>query len=430
MTGRESFYGWKLVAVLFALDFLNMGFPFFGGAVINTYMLKQIPMARSTYGLGFSLLNLFVGLPSVLVAATILKWNAKTAFAVGSALIFLGALWLSLFASRPWHYLAAYGVVIGTGISFSTIVPITTVAARWFRRYRGRAMAIPLSASGAAGFVGAPFINKILTANGGNWRQAWLVVAGIVVASGIIAILFVKERPEDLGQSVDGVSESVGARTSALSSTGDATTEHPWSPAEAYRTRAYWMILLGGIACQFPYFFFVTHGILHLQSVGVDKGSRAWAVSFVAIGGIAGRLIGGWLIDKIAARGTFMLGLGCYLAGSLLAIEVQAGALPMALAAATLYGIAFGWTFVCLNAITARYYGPAPYPKLNGMMLLLTGVICSPAGFIGGKVFDKFGSYTEAFVLNMVLATIGILALSLATVPQARNVATPVPANG
>src|ERR1022692_2630682 len=101
VTSPQKFYGWKLIGVLFMLDFLNMGFPFFGGAVINTYMLKQIPMARSTYGLGFSLLNLFIGLPSVLVAAAILRWSARAAFAAGSALICLGALWLSLFASKP-----------------------------------------------------------------------------------------------------------------------------------------------------------------------------------------------------------------------------------------------------------------------------------------------------------------------------------------
>src|ERR1700730_14487010 len=89
MRSEPQFYGWKLVGVLFALDFLNMGFPFFGGAVINTYMLRQIPMSRSTYGLGFTLLNLFIGLPSIIVAAVILKWGARTAFVIGSALIFL-----------------------------------------------------------------------------------------------------------------------------------------------------------------------------------------------------------------------------------------------------------------------------------------------------------------------------------------------------
>jgi hypothetical protein len=47
VTSPQKFYGWKLIGVLFMLDFLNLGFPFFGGAVISTYMLKQIPKAQA-----------------------------------------------------------------------------------------------------------------------------------------------------------------------------------------------------------------------------------------------------------------------------------------------------------------------------------------------------------------------------------------------
>jgi len=124
-----------------------------------------------------------------------------------------------------------------------------------------------------------------------------------------------------------------------------------------------------------------------------------------------------------------MMGLSCYLAGSVLAIAVPLNPLPFAFSGAVLYGIAFGWTFVCLNAITARYYGPSAYPKLNGMMLLLTGVACAPAAIVGGFIFDRFGNYTGAFALNIVLAIIGILTLSFATVPQPQKSTIPVTAN-
>jgi MFS family permease len=121
-------------------------------------------------------------------------------------------------------------LVIAAGISSATIVPITTVAARWFDRYRGRAMTIPLSASGFAGFLGVPLINKILAANGGNWRQAWLVVAAIAVTSGIIALLLVNEYPADLGQAVDGMPQTAGTSSSTTSA---AMNDHIWTPSEA-----------------------------------------------------------------------------------------------------------------------------------------------------------------------------------------------------
>ena len=419
MTEKREFYGWKLVGVLFSLDFLNMGFPYFGGAVINTYMLKEITMSRSTFGLGFTLANLCIGLPSVMVASSIVRLGIKKTFGIGSAFLLMGTLWLAFFTAKPWQYLVGFGVIIGTGICFCTIVPVTTCITRWFRRYRGRAMAIPLSASGFAGFIGSPLINKILTANGGNWRQAWLTVAGIAVLSGIIAFLFVKERPEDLGQVVDGIEEDAQAVRPAA--TESLITRHVWAPADALKTPSYWMIVIGGIACQFPYFFFVAHGILHMKESGLSAATAAWAMGLFTMGAILGRQIGGWLMDKISARYAFMSGLCCYFAGSFLALRIHADTFAIAFAAAIFYGTAFGWTFICMNTATAHFFGPAAFPKLNGLNLLIGGLLSSPAGFVGGKLFDIYRSYAFGFELNSAIVAIGILALAFATVPQPKS---------
>jgi MFS family permease len=415
MTTKQPFYGWKLVGALWLLDFLNMGFPLYGGAVINTYMLKEIAMSRSTYGLGFTLLNLLVGLASVIVAASIVKWSIRRAFAIGSAVILSGALWLALLASEPWHYVVGFGILIGTGISFGTIAPVSTAVTRWFRRYRGRAMAVALSASGFAGFIGAPLTNKILAANGGNWRQAWEVVAGVAVFSALVALLFVKESPEALGQIVDGKEDRGDSAREAITNT--LVTNFAWTPGQAYLTRSYWMIVIGGIACQFPFFFFTAHWLLHLRGAGIAAADGAWAMGLFSIGAVGGRLVGGWLMDRLPARFAFMMGLCCYLLGSVLAISVNSHALLIAYLAAILYGTGFGWTFICLNTSTAHFFGPLAFPELNGMALLLTGVFCSPAGFIGGRLFDIHGNYTLAFELNMVVAACGIVASLFAMMP-------------
>jgi MFS family permease len=415
MTTKQPFYGWKLVGALWLLDFLNMGFPLYGGAVINTYMLKEIAMSRSTYGLGFTLLNLLVGLASVIVAASIVKWSIRRAFAIGSAVILSGALWLALLASEPWHYVVGFGILIGTGISFGTIVPVSTAVTRWFRRYRGRAMAVALSASGFAGFIGAPLTNKILAANGGNWRQAWEVVAGVAVFSALVALLFVKESPEALRQIVDGKEDRGDSAGEAITNT--LVTNFAWTPGQAYLTRSYWMIVIGGIACQFPFFFFTAHWLLHLRGAGIAAADGAWAMGLFSIGAVGGRLVGGWLMDRLPARFAFMMGLCCYLLGSVLAISVNSHALLIAYLAAILYGTGFGWTFICLNTSTAHFFGPLAFPELNGMALLLTGVFCSPAGFIGGRLFDIHGNYTLAFELNMVVAACGIVASLFAMMP-------------
>jgi MFS family permease len=422
MQKKHRFYGWTLLAVLFSLDFVNMGFPVYGGTVINSYMLRQIQMSRSQLGLGFTFSNLFVGLCAPLVAASILRVGVRKTFAIGSALICAGSLVLAFFATRPWHYLAGYGVVIGVGMGFGTLVPAGTAVTRWFKRYRGRAMGICLGASGIAGFVAAPLLNRILEASGGNWRVGWQIVAGVAVISGIMALLFVKERPEDLGQAVDGVSESESQlQLQRPHGTHHLITRYSWTPAEAYRTKSYWLIVIAGIMCQYPLFFFVAHWLLHARGAGIPAAGAAWTMSFFAIAGITGRLIGGWLMDTISGRVAFVIGLSIFIVGSFLAIQVNSTTLAFAFAAAISYGLAFGWTFTCMNTCTAHFYGASAFPKLNGTMILLTSVLGSPAGYIGGKIFDLYGGYARAFELNALLAAIGILAMAFAKMPERQD---------
>lgn len=423
MPAKRTFYGWKLLAALFALYFLNLGFPYFGGTVINTYMLKRIPMSRSTFGLGFTLINLFVGLPSVAAAVAIERWGVKRCFAAGSCLILAGALWLALITTRPWQYLLGFGVLIGTGICFGSMVPLTTTVTRWFRRYRGRAMAIALSASGFAGLVGSPLINKFLTANGGNWQQAWEAVAAVMVLSAALAYLFVQERPEDLGQLVDGVEKEIRA-ASEVASYSVAST-HLWTPGEAMKTSTYWLIVVGGIASQFPYFFFIAHGLLHMKQAGLSAATAAWVMGLFTLGIIVGKQVGGWLTDKVTMRSAFISGLSLYFVS--LSLEIRSTSTSVAVAAGVLYGIAFGWTFVCLNAASAQYFGPAAYAKLNGVNLLVTGLLSSPAGYAGGKLFDLYGNYARAFELNMLVAAVGIAALAFARVPQPKTMTVTAP---
>ena len=415
MTGARSFYGWKLVGALWFLDMLNMGFPLYCATVIHVYMLKQIPMTRATFGLGYTVLNFFIGVPSLLIGAVIVRWGIRVTLVIGAALILAGSVWMALVVRSPWQYVVGFGAIIGTGIGFGTVMPLATCITRWFARYRGRAMAIAFTAWGVAGFVGAPEFNRLLEANGGNFRMAWLIIGGLAVASGAIAWLFVAERPEDLGQRPDG-DPAEAEPTRPLPGAG-MRARPAWSPREAYQTRAYWLIFIGSIACQYPFFFFTAHGILTMKTAGFSAGAAAWAMGLFTLGGLGGRIVGGVLVDKIAERFAFMIGLGFYLAGTLLAFRINAQELWIGDAAAMCYGAGMGSSFICLNTITANYFGSAAFPRLNGTMMMLSGAVCSLAGVVGGKLFDVSGSYAPAFLLNLALCAAGLGALLFAKMP-------------
>jgi MFS family permease len=411
---KAKFYGWKLVAVLFLLDFINMGFPYYGGSIINSYMIHDVVMSRATLGWGFTILNLFVGFAAIVVAMSIVKYGLRATFVTGSAIIGLNALFLGFYASKPWHYLVGFGVVNGIGMSFATLVPVATGVTRWFRRYRGTMMGLALSASGISGFALSPLLDKMLRTGGGNWHVGWRIVACAMVVSGLIAFFFVRESPESLGQTVDGLPEE---RQAQPSRTDALATRHPWTAGEAYGTAAYWLVAIAGIAATFPYFLFIAHWVENLRGVGITPAKASWGLSLLTIGTLAGRWLGGILMDYLNARVVFVLGASIYLISSYLAIESRADTLTLAYVASVLQGLAYGWTYSCSNTMIGHYYGPKAYPKLSGMYILLTSGCASPAGAVGGKIFDVTGSYTKSFELDAALAIIAIVAIVFAAMP-------------
>jgi MFS family permease len=353
---------------------------------------------------------------------SIVKYGLRATFMIGSAIIGLNALFLGFYASKPWHYLVGFGVVNGIGMSFATLVPCATGVTRWFRRYRGAMMGLALSASGISGFVLSPLLDKMLRTGGGNWHVGWRIVACAMVVSGLIAFLFVKESPESVGQTVDGLAEE---RQAQPSRTDALATKHPWTAGEAYGTSAYWLVAIAGIAATFPYFLFIAHWVENLRGVGITPAKASWGLSLLTIGTLAGRWLGGILMDYLNARLAFVLGASIYLVSSYLAVVSRADTLTLAYVASVLQGLAYGWTYSCSNTMIGHYYGPKAYPKLSGMYILLTSGCASPAGAVGGKIFDVTGSYAKSFELDAALAIVAIVAIMFAAMPTPRE-AVPV----
>ncbi|MGA8768340.1 MAG: hypothetical protein WB559_15090, partial [Candidatus Acidiferrales bacterium] len=73
------------------------------------------------------------------------------------------------------------------------------------------------------------------------------------------------------------------------------------------------------------------------------------------------------------------------------------------------------------NTMVGHYYGRKAYPKLSGMYIFLTSAIASPAGLVGGMIFDRYGSYAKSFELDGALAAVGIVAIIFAVMPTPRE---------
>jgi hypothetical protein len=131
-------------------------------------------------------------------------------------------------------------------------------------------------------------------------------------------------------------------------------------------------------------------------------------------------------MDLIPARFVFVSGFCCTIAGCLAA--TGAGTESIAFSSAILMGFGFGWTFVAMHTAVGNFYGQAAFPKLMGTLFLLSAICCSPAGFVGGKLFDVYGSYTPSFLLIVGICLLAMAGVFFARMPV-RNCGSSVKCN-
>jgi predicted MFS family arabinose efflux permease len=270
--------------------------------------------------------------------------------------------------------------------------------AAWFDDRRGLALGITMSGIGLGAAL-IPQYTQFLIGNFG-WRAAY---AGLGLLTLLVAFpavfLFIREPTK---------------------ATNAAGGEHAQSPAsedrpldlevrEALGGRRFWLI-----ACALLLVSTVTQGmVVHTVPLLTDKGysPEAAATLMIAVGlsTMAGRLLSGYLVDRIfapfVAAFFFLLPcLGIYLLGS--TISPVVGIISL--------GLASGTEIDMIGFLTSRYFGMKRFGQLYGY-LFASFVVGSAIGpYMMGLAFERLHSYEPAlwtFGAFMLLATGAILSL-------------------
>jgi MFS family permease len=417
---RESkFYGWSLVGVLWILYLINVGFPYYGGGVINPFMAKSLNMSRSILGLGFTIITLIMGLSGPLIAFAINKKGIRFTMFWGSLTIVLGALLMASVVTNGWQFILIFGVVIGIGSSFGSAIPVQTGVTLWFKKKRALAMSIAITASGVGGFIAAPAVNKIITATNGNWKVAWLCVAGASGLAAIVDILFVRNKPSDLGQVPDGLRESnapvISSGAKPNLSSVYRTTED-WKVGQAIKTPALWLLILSFVLISGPFISFIAHGVAHLKDLGHPPAVAALSLGFISLSSIAGRLLAGTLGDRIEPRYIWSVSLLLCLTGIL--VVIKATSLMQIYLYAILLGIGYGAVYLCWLTMTSNYFGANAFASIMGMQAPFVTLIGAITPFLVGLAYDYQGNYSTAFMVMAALTFLGVFLILFAKPPK------------
>ncbi len=286
-------YGWVMAAVTFIVMLTTasaLGAP----GVLMPPLEKEFGWTTAEISGALALRLLLFGLIAPFAASLMIRFGLKRVVGVAIVLILTG-LALSTRMTTRWELTVTWGLIVGIGSGMTAMVLGATVSSRWFAQRRGLVIGL-LSASSATGQLAfLPLIAAISTAQG--WRAAIGLVAGLLAVALVLVLLFLRDRPSDVGQRAYG--EPIDA-------------PHPAPPPrisplgtlrEVSSSGTFWALFATFFICGAS-----TNGLVqtHFVSLCADHGMIAvGAASVLAMMGIfdfAGTVGSGWLSDRYDAR--------------------------------------------------------------------------------------------------------------------------------
>jgi MFS family permease len=387
MTQRER-RGWFIVAAVFVTLVVVFGGGYDTVPVFLPALLKGFPnWSRAEVSLLPSILAFSAGLSVLPVGWLVDRIEARIVMIAG-ALLAASAFFLASASHSLMAMMAAY-LIMGLGISAGTVLPGTLVLANWFTERRGLAMGIALSGSTVGGSLMTLVAGHVFQVAG--WRTAYIVLGlpMIVVAIPLIALI-VRSRPPG---------------TIRMTVAESAELLEGFETGEALRTRSFWMIVLANFFFAFTATASLIHLPAHLEGVGYKTSSAALVVSLIFAFAALGKVIMGFVADRLTARIALVL---CFLIQAAgLSIVFGAARIGIIFVFVPIYGISIAAPLMLLPLLIAESLGIKRYGLLSGLAGLAQtfGAMIGP--IVAGRIFDVTTSYVLAFELCIAGMIIG-----------------------
>lgn len=386
------FRGWYIVLAGFLVLFVVYSLQFSYGE-FRLAATEEEGWSQTSLSLIFAV---YIGVYSALSAVSgwaTDRFGPRLTVAVGSFLLCSGyVLWAR--AESLVAVTFALAVIAPIGMSCSW-VPVNATAVRWFVRRRGTASAIVTAGGSVGNIVGPPVAASLIAGHG--WRTALSIMAAVGLLLLLVAASLLASSPEAVGLFPDGDDEPPAVEASQRS----------LSPSEASRSTSFW-IMWGMYSVTFGVVFVpFVHGSAFAVGLGISKLSAATVISSIGVGGLAGRLLVGWISDRIDRRRAVALALGLQV-GAFIGFATADG-LAQLYPAAVAFGFGYGGSVAVFPALVGDYFGRASAGAIVGRMFATAGSMAAVGPFVAALIFDATGSYRIAFAIAAGLNGLALL---------------------
>jgi len=368
-------------------------------------MSRDFAWGRDVFGLALALQNLLWGLGQPVAGAIADRFGVFRVMFVG-ALMYAGGLWMMRHAATPLSLDLGAGVLIGFGLSGSSFNLVLSAFSKLLPpEKRGMALGAGTAAGSFGQFLFAPF--GVAMIDNFGWQAALTVFALLMLL--IVPLSLALSTPPSTSTEVPAAGQQ-SFRTAL---------------AEAFGHRSYILLVLGFFTCGFQLAFITVHLPAYLVDRGVSTQTGGWVVAAIGLFNIVGSLGVGWLQNRFPKR--YILSV-IYFARAMSIVAFIS--FPITTFSAIVFGAATGLTWLSTvpptSALVALMFGTRWFATLYGFAFVSHQVGGFLGVWLGGVVFEKFGSYTPIWWLSVLFGLLSALInLPIVEQPVARHVAQP-----
>lgn len=390
--GGRGHRGWwvlgSAVFVLFAIGAVRFSY-----GVLFRPMIEEFGWSREVGSWAYSANMWCFALTMPLSGALYDRFGPRRLLGFFGGLLVAGVA-LSAAATSLGPLVVGYGLLAGVGFGGLGPTLLASVVGRWFAGRTGLLMSLGFAGIAAGQLTLLSPVAWAAEALGWRWALGGLALL-LVLAVGL-ALVFVYDEPAAFGLRRVGEGNPEGPRHSP---DGEGA-RMGWGGAVA--TAAFWVICAVYAICGFTDFLVD----LHVVPLLLDRGGTLLAGGAVkAVMGAAsffGVLLSGWLADRMDER--VPLAASFALRALIFAGVLLLPGLGPAVGFAVLYGLSFMASAPITTVLVRKRYGVANIALLTGTVTFVHHAAGGLGAFLGGAVFDRFGSYGAALALAGALS--------------------------
>lgn len=370
---------WLGIAILVVSLGIRQSFGIFMLPISDTFNT-----GREFFSFTIALQNLLFGVFQPFVGMAADRWGSRRIIMLGAVAYAAGLYLTSITTEASWLYITL-GTLVGLGLSATSYVIILGAVARVVpAEHTAKAFGLTTAAGSFGMFAMIPGAQSLLTNFGWqNTLQVFALLCCLIIAFAS----FIKSNKS--AASTKNVIDNNQTLTEALK--------------EAFNHRSYWLIHAGFFVCGFHVMFIATHLPSYLADKGLPATTAAMALAYVGVFNIFGSYFWGVLGDKFDK---------CYVMTSLYLVRtlVIAGfvVLPVTVETATMFGAAIGFcwlgTVPLTSGLVRQIFGARYMSTLYGLVFFTHQVGSFLGAWVGGLIYDYYGSYDPIWWSTVVLA--------------------------